>query len=180
MRFVAVALALATLAACEKPADKGQQVASNKQANASEVASSAVAAAAAKPLSKEAALKLMHDRHENMEKIGDANKAIRRQLAAPTPDLAEIRASAATIAKFAPQVPSWFPAGTGPDIGKTEAKAEIWKDPKDFAAKTRDFQKAALALDAAAKAGDLTRIKASFGDLGKTCKGCHDLYREEH
>ena len=90
-----------------------------------------------------------------------------------------IRSSAATIAGLAPKVPSWFPAGTGPDVGKTEAKAEIWQKPQDFAARTRAFQQAALAFDAASKAGEMPVIQARFADLGKTCKGCHDLYREE-
>ena len=79
MRFVAIALAVAALAACEKPAADSQQASANETTNASEVASSTVAAAA-KPLPKGAALKLMHDRHENMEKIGDATKAASRTL----------------------------------------------------------------------------------------------------
>ena len=178
MRFVAIALAVAALAACEKPAADSQQASAYEATNASEVASSTVAAAA-KPLPKGAALKLMHDRHENMEKIGDATKAASRTLKSGSPDLVVIRSSAATIAGLAPKVPSWFPAGTGPDVGKTEAKAEIWQKPQDFAARTRAFQQAALAFDAAAKAGEMPAIQARFADLGKTCKGCHDLYREE-
>ena len=179
MRFVAVALALAALAACEKPAEKSQQAAAETNASANEIASSTVAAAA-RPLSKEAALKLMHDRHEDMEKIGKAVKAARQQLNAGTPDMAVVRQSSATIAGLAPKVASWFPAGTGPDVGKTMAKPEIWQKPQDFAAKTRDFHKAALAFDAAAKSGDAAAAKAAFGDLGKTCKACHDPYRNEH
>jgi len=180
MRFVAAVAALALLAACEKPADRSQQASANKDGKAAEAASSTVAAAAAKPLSKKAALKLMHDRHEDMEKIGKAVKAARQQINAATPDVAIVRQSAAIIAGLAPRVPSWFPAGTGPDVGKTMAKPEIWQKPQDFAAKSRDFHKAALAFDAAARAGDLTSIKARFGDLGKTCKACHDPYRNEH
>ena len=180
MRFVALAAIALLAAACQNPAQTDEQAAANRSGNASEVASATVAAAPARPLAKDAALKLMHQRHEDMEKIGDATKAVRRTLQTDSPDLAVIRASAATMAKMAPLVPSWFPAGTGPDVGKTMAKAEIWQKPEDFAAKTRDFQKATLAFDAAAKAGDMTSIKARFGDLGKTCKACHDSYRNEH
>jgi len=86
---------------------------------------------------------------------------------------------AATIAGFAPKVPSWFPPGTGPNVGKTMAKAEIWQKPADFAAKAKAFRGAALAFNAAAKSGDMAAIKAGFGDLGKTCKACHDPYRAE-
>ena len=178
MRFAAVVLALAALAACEKPAHERQQASANTATNASDIASSTVAAAA-KPLPKDAALKLMHDRHENMEKIGDATKAASRTLKSGSPDLAVIRSSAATIAGLSPKVPSWFPAGTGPDVGDTEAKAEIWQKPQDFPAKSRAFEQAPLAFDAAAKAGEMPAIQARFADLGKSCKGCHDLYRED-
>lgn len=129
------------------------------------------------PANKAEALKLMHERHEGMEDIGDATKALGREMKANSPNLATVRKSAGTIAGLAPKVSIWFPAGTGPDVGKTRAKAEIWQKPEDFAAKTRAFQAAARAFNATAKAGDVTAIKASFGELGKTCKACHDPYR---
>lgn len=179
MKLVALAIAVVALAACDKTPDEKPQASANKSANATQVASTAAAAAAATPLAREAALKLMNDRHEDMEKIGDATKAVGRTLKTDAPDLAVIRSSAATIAGLAPKVPSWFPAGTGPDVGKTEALPAIWEKPQDFAAKSRDFQKAALAFEAAVKAGDMAAVKARFADLGKSCKACHDLYREE-
>jgi cytochrome c556 len=64
-------------------------------------------------------------------------------------------------------------------VGKTEARAEIWQKPEDFAAKTQAFQQAATAFDSAAKGSDLAAIRSAHMDLGKSCKACHDLYREE-
>jgi cytochrome c556 len=107
-------------------------------------------------------------------------KVISRQLKGDSPDLAQVRQNAGVIATLAPQVQGWFPAGTGPDVGKTEAKAEIWQKPEDFAAKSRDFTQAAQAFQAAANGNDLAAIRAAHGNLGKSCKACHDLYREEH
>jgi cytochrome c556 len=129
------------------------------------------------PASKEDALKLMHERHEGMEDIGDAFKVLGRETKADAPNLEVVQASAATIARLAPQASSWFPAGTGPDVGKTRAKPEIWQKPDDFNAKMRAFQAAARSFDATAKSGDVAAIKAGFGEFGKTCKACHDLYR---
>lgn len=137
----------------------------------------AVTPAAAAPRNKEEALKLMDERHEGMEDIGDAFKVLSREMKADAPNLEAVRTHAATVARLAPQVSRWFPAGTGPDVGKTRAKAEIWQKPEDFAAKTRAFQAAAQRFDAAAKGSDVAAIKASFGELGKTCKACHDPYR---
>ena len=129
---------------------------------------------------KDRAKALMHERHENYEKMGDAMKVISRELKGDSPDLAAVRSGAATIAGLAPQIPSWFPPGTGPDVGKTDAKAEIWQKPEDFVAKSTAFTAAARAFNTAAQGTDLAAIRAAHGTMGKTCKACHDLYREEH
>ena len=139
----------------------------------------ATSVAIAAPLSKQAALKIMHQRHEGMEAVGDANKVLRREITSDTPNIAAIRVSAKTMAALAARSSSWFPKGTGPDVGRTGARAEIWQKPADFAAKTRDFQAAARALNQAAVRGDLAAIKSSYGQLGGTCKACHTGYRSE-
>ena len=175
------ALAVTLLAACNSPADSDQSLAeANASGNeASAGLENAVQQNNAAPLQKEQALALMKERHENYEKIGDAMKVIGRELKAESPDLAQVRSNAATIADLAPKVPSWFPAGTGPDVGKTEARAEIWQKPEDFAAKAKDFREAAIAFNGAAQGSDLAAIRSAQANLGKSCKGCHDLYREK-
>lgn len=127
----------------------------------------------------ETAKRLMHERHENYERIGDAMKVITRELKTDSPDLARVRQGADTIAMLAPQVKTWFPAGTGPEAGKTEAKAEIWQRPDDFRSKARGLEQASAAFQAAAQGSNLAAIRAAHADLGKACKACHDLYREK-
>ena len=139
----------------------------------------AAAGAIAAPLSKKAALKIMHERHEGMEAVGTTNKILRRELEADTPNLRAVRSAATSMAGLAANSSKWFPKGSGPDMGETGAKPEIWQHPGDFAAKQREFQAAARALDRAAGAGNIATIKANLAALGKTCKACHDLYREE-
>ena len=139
----------------------------------------AAAGALAAPLSNDAALRIMQQRQEGMKAVGKANKIMRREITGDTPDVAAIRGAAASIAKLANQSRQWFPTGTGPDVGKTGAKAEIWQKPADFNARLRDFKGAAKALNAAARKGDVAAIKARYGDLGKTCKACHDSFRSE-
>lgn len=128
---------------------------------------------------KDAALKIMHERHEGMETIGKANKAIRRELGSNAPDLATVRAGAAEIADLSRKASRWFPRGTGPELGKTGAKPEIWQSPRDFVAKLHNFQAAAKTFNEAAMTGDVNVIKPKFGELGQTCKACHDKYRSE-
>lgn len=182
MRRVIAAIAVIVLAACDSSGDGSATLAqANSSGNAaSEALENRVEQSNATPLQKEQALALMKERHENYEKIGDAMKVISRELKGDNPDLGQVRSGAATIAQLAPQVPGWFPAGTGPDVGKTEARAEIWQKPEDFAAKAQAFREAALAFDTAAQSSDLATIRSAHANLGKSCKGCHDLYREEH
>lgn len=182
MRKMVVGVAVILLAACNGSGDGNETlVEANASGNAASAAvESAVQESSATPLRKERALELMKQRHEDYEKIGDAVTQISRELKADNPNLARVRAGSATIAELAPQVPSWFPAGTGPDVGKTEARAEIWQKPEDFAAKAQAFREAAVTFNTAAGGTDLSSIRSAHANLGKSCNACHDLYREEH
>ena len=175
--LLAAAATVALLTGCRESADAPANNAALNNSPVFPVTDDNPAAVAPAPATKEEALKLMHERHEGMEDIGDAFKVLGREMKADAPNLEAVRANAATVARLAPEVSKWFPAGTGPDVGKTRAKAEIWQKPEDFAAKRIAFQNAAKAFDAAAKGNDVAAIKASFGELGKTCKACHDPYR---
>jgi cytochrome c556 len=138
----------------------------------------AVGLIAAAP-SRDRALKIMHDRHEGMESIGNANKVLHRELAASSPNLANVRSSASSVYALSRKASGWFAKGTGPELGKTGAKPEIWQNWPDFSTKLHNFQAAAKMFNAAAASGDLNAIKARYADLGGTCKACHDKYRAE-
>ncbi|MDQ3246857.1 MAG: cytochrome c [Pseudomonadota bacterium] len=180
-RLLIAVAAAALLAACNQGGDGNQALAeANTSGNeASAAIENAVAHSSATPLEEQQALALMKERHENYEKIGDAMKVVSRELKASSPDLAQVRSNAVIIAELAPQVKGWFPVGTGPDVGKTDARAEIWQNPQDFQAKAGDFEKAAAAFQAAARGNDVGAMQSAHADLGKSCKACHDLYREK-
>ena len=133
------------------------------------------------PLSEGDAAKVMHARHEGMETIGKDFKALHRQFDSPAPNLALVRTAAGQIAGLSREASGWFPAGTGPEIGKTGAKPEIWlpENKADFATKLRNFQVAAAAFNATTTRNDLAAMKARYADLGGACKACHDKYRSE-
>ena len=178
---VAMLTACVALASCGGP-ETSQ--ANNGQANMSNSASPAttgngMAMVTMTKVGGAEAVRIMHERHEGMETIGKANKALHRELAGGSPDLAVVRASAATIAGLSLKASGWFPAGTGPDVGKTGAKPDIWQNAQDFSSKLRNFQAAAKAFNAAAASGDVGAVKARFADLGGACKACHDKYRAE-
>lgn len=188
LRLLAFTAAAGLLGACQ-PSAEGQpenetgSAATNNATAAADDRNNAAAIAGiptSPPANREEALKLMKARHENYQRIGDATKLISRHLKSDTPDLTAVQAAARTIATLAPQIPSWFPPGTGPDVGKTDARPEIWQKPEDFAVKAAALNSAASDFYGAAQGTDLAATRASFGSLGKTCKACHDLYREEN
>jgi cytochrome c556 len=177
----AFAAPLVLLAACGGP-ESSQ--ANNAQANIGNDASPPPTANSTNSMvllavPKEKLLKVMHERHEGMETIGKNFKVLRRELTGSSPDLGAVRSSSATVTKLASNASGWFPQGTGPELGKTGAKPEIWQNRQDFATKLRNFQSAANAFHIAASANDVGVTKDRFADLGGTCKACHDKYRSE-
>ena len=181
MRIVPVAFAgsVAVLAAC---GGASTSQANNAQANVTNTARPIATAAASVVIARVSgarAAAVMHERHHGMETIGKAFKALHREFDSSSPFVPTVKSSAGQIADLSKKASHWFPAGTGPDIGKTGAKPEIWQNPQDFAAKLSAFQRAAQVFNAAAAGGDMTAAKARYADLGGTCKACHDKYRAE-
>ena len=95
-------------------------------------------------------------------------------------DIKDIGTHADALLAMAKIAPSIFPEGSGPDAGKTRAKANIWSDAGGFKKVLASFQENAEKLAMAAKSGDKGTIGAALGGLGKNgCKACHDTYRTE-
>ena len=67
----------------------------------------------------------------------------------------------------------------GSNTGKTEAKPEIWSQPDKFKEGARLAMDNGEKLLAASRTGDQAQIKAAFGEMAKSCKGCHDNFRKE-
>ena len=117
-------------------------------------------------------------RHERYEEMGDSMKAINRELKGGSPDIARIQREAATLSGLASQIPSWFPAGSGPDVhAKSRAKAEVWSDPQGFSRAHARYMEQVQRFNAIAQAGDVNAIQTAADDLGKSCKDCHDRFR---
>jgi cytochrome c556 len=137
-----------------------------------------VAAQASEPANVK---QLQKARHDHYHEVGDSFKVIRDQLKTDAPDVAAIKTAANVVSEAAANQEKWFPAGSGPEAGKTGAKAEIWSKPAEFSTAMKNFADAAPKLQTAANSGDVAAIKSAFADTGKTCKGCHETFRtEEH
>jgi cytochrome c556 len=73
----------------------------------------------------------------------------------------------------------WAGFGAGTDKGDTKAKADVWSDAAGFKKASDDMMSAVAQLNAAAKTNNLDALKTAFGGAAKTCKACHDVYRDK-
>jgi len=91
-------------------------------------------------------------------------------------DAAKFQAQAKDLAAVAQlDLLAGFPEGS--DQGETDAKPEIWMKWDDFKGKLEALRSASKNLAEASVGGDLEKIKPAFGELGKSCKGCHEAYK---
>lgn len=67
----------------------------------------------------------------------------------------------------------------GTDKGDTKAEPKIWTERDKFNAAAAKMQEEMAKLNVVAKGGSIDAIKAQAGEVGKSCKGCHDIYRKE-
>ena len=163
------AAALIAVAACNR-GEEAPAPSAEEQAQAAQN----VAANAASPQDIAA---VMHARHEHYEEMGKAMKGIGDQLKSGNPNLPLIRQHASLIAEYGPQVLTWFPEGSGPEAGRTRAKAEIWSDGETFRQRAQAFEAEAANFQRVAQTNDVPAIRAAQAALGNTCKNCHDRFR---
>lgn len=119
-------------------------------------------------------------RHAAYEAISKAKKAIDTAFEGSNPDLTAVSAQVAILKAQTAVLPSLFPAGTGPGTEQpTEAKAEIWTKPAEFAKELDGLTTSVATLDAAVTKSDVAAAKTAATELGKTCKSCHTKFKED-
>ena len=62
---------------------------------------------------------------------------------------------------------------------KGSSSAKIWTERAKFDGGAKKMQEEVAKLATASKANNLDTLKAAFGEVGKTCKGCHDDFRNQ-
>jgi cytochrome c556 len=116
-------------------------------------------------------------RHEHYEELGEAFKAVRDNSRGDSPNWAALEKAATVINEASVNQQQWFPAGSGPEAGKTRALPEVWTKPEDFTAAQKMFEERAPKLLAAVKSKDAAGVQAAFREVGGACKNCHDTFR---
>ena len=173
------AASLVTVAACNRGDDSARsENATPPPGNAAAASTNAADNAAEPELGPEQVAALMHERHEDFERMGKAFGAINRELKGGSPDVPLIQRHAASIDGYSRELLTWFPAGSGPETGReTRAKAEIWQDLPTFRQRGEAFRAEAGRFAQAAQGGDVAAIRTAVRPLGESCKNCHDRFR---
>jgi cytochrome c556 len=72
-----------------------------------------------------------------------------------------------------------FVPGSEKGIGwkETEVKPELFTDKEGVGKVAKAFNEAANEMAKVAATGDAAAAKTAFGELGKTCKGCHEKFK---
>jgi cytochrome c556 len=89
----------------------------------------------------------------------------------------ELAAHATSLRVISQALPAWFPAGTGPDKIRSEAKGEIWSKPAEFRSAAQKLAAETARLEQAAQKGDPQTISSTLDSIKKSCAGCHDHFR---
>jgi len=134
-----------------------------------------VALAGGSALSADPSTDAIEARQQAMKDVGAAmqNLAAIAKKEAPF-DAGVVESNAATIAEGLKRAAGLFPEGSDQGEVETWAQPEVWSDPSDFGKKFEKAEAAAVAL------GSVT-VESAFapalGELGNTCKACHQTYR---
>lgn len=74
-----------------------------------------------------------------------------------------------------------YPAGSDKGTGwkPTRLKSNFFNELDKVGPIAKNFADESRKLQEVAATGDQDKIKAQFGEVGKTCKSCHDGYRTE-
>jgi cytochrome c556 len=93
-------------------------------------------------------------------------------------DAAVIATNAARIQELSAKIPEAFAVDTrGFKETKSEAQDRVWLSQVEFKAKTDATVQAAANLAAVAKTGDKGATMKAIPAMGKTCGGCHDIFK---
>ncbi len=63
---------------------------------------------------------------------------------------------------------------------KSEALPKLWDNREDFEKMAMELEEASADLSTAISTGDRASMGRALNAVGKSCKGCHDEYTEEH
>lgn len=120
-------------------------------------------------------------RQSMMKAMGAYVGAISAIVKGNVPYKGQLASHAAALHTIGSSLPELFPAGTGPDKVRTEAKREVWSKQAEFRSKAAAMAQEAEKLEKLAGANDGAALAAQLDAVRKACASCHDAFRiEDH
>jgi len=116
-------------------------------------------------------------RQASMKSMGAHMSAMSLVVKKQVTSRTDLAAHAEAIYGVSRTIGNLFPAGTGPDKVKTDAKAAIWQQIPEFRSQAVDLEHASRKLAELAKKGDAAGFDKQFKVVGDTCNDCHTLFR---
>jgi cytochrome c556 len=112
-----------------------------------------------------------------MKENGNQSRIAREMIEGKQPfDLAKAKTVLTTFAAVHDKGTNLWPDNSKVG-GETASLPAIWENKADFEAKLAKLSTDAKAAEPKVK--DLDTFKASMGDIGKDCGGCHNTYRKK-
>jgi len=116
-------------------------------------------------------------REKGMEILGGHMGSIVAIVKGEVPYTSELAYHADALAAAAPKVLPAFEKEAMTD--DSDALPKIWQQWADFEKAAQKLETASADLAAAVASGNQGRIGAALGEVGKSCKGCHDEFVED-
>ena len=132
----------------------------------------AFAASVAVPVFADGPADTVEKRIKQMKKMRTAMTGMKQVVAESALDKAKAEDFSNTVSVESKLVVGMFPAGT--NVPPTEALPAVWDKPADFKAAADKAVAAADAMLAAAKSGDMGKVKETYDTMRKACDECHD------
>lgn len=113
---------------------------------------------------------------DRMDRFSDSQKQLKRLIGyAQAGQFDEAEQIAGDLAKWAEEMPSYFPEGSMQK--PSQARPEIWLDFTSFTEKADVFRRASLSAGNAAAAQDRAGLTAAIKQVANSCKSCHTDFR---
>ena len=123
---------------------------------------------------------VIETRQQGFKKMGAAMKALVEQLKSATPDNEKMTAAVQAIATGSPEIPHWFPAGSGPEAGvDTDALPHIWEDRAKFDSLANKLIPETKALVTTVSGHDVAAIRMQMKAVADVCSTCHKSFRAD-
>ena len=126
-------------------------------------------------LAHKGAMGIVKERMDKFEASEKATKRIKQALSRG--DTAVITAEAEFLVSWASEMESYFPKNS--NQSPSDAKDEIWLQWDDFVGAIQVFENASKALIDAAAMEEPRAIRGAFSDMTKSCKSCHQKFRQD-